>query len=272
MIYLKAIVLAIVEGVTEFLPVSSTGHLILVEEFLNLSGDGDFWNTFTITIQFPAIVSVLVYFWKDLWPYGATGERREQILALWAKVCLALMPAVVLGLFFGDYLEERFYSPVPVAVALLIGGIVLIAVERMARDVSIEDVADITFKIALAIGLFQCIAMIPGTSRSAATIIGAMLLGASRPVAAEFSFFLAIPTMFAATVYSIAKSGLAFKGEQWAVLGIGWVVSFIVAYAVIAALMQYIRQRSFAAFGYYRIALALAVLAAWKVGWIDGSG
>ena len=174
MIYLKAVILAIVEGVTEFLPISSTGHLILVEELLGLSEDADFWNTFTITIQFPAIISVLVYFWKDLWPYGATGERRQRMFELWAKVFVALVPAVVLGFFFADHLEALFFAPVPVAITLFLGGIVLIAVERIIRNATIEDVADITFKIALAIGFFQCLAMIPGTSRSGATIIGAM--------------------------------------------------------------------------------------------------
>ncbi len=268
MIYLKAVLLAVVEGVTEFLPVSSTGHLILLEEFLLLSDDADFRNVFTVIIQLPAILSVLIYFWKDLWPFASSGERRQEVYTLWAKILVAVVPVLIIGFLVHDYLAARLFAPLPVAVALFVGGVVLILVERLKHETTIESVTDITFRVALIIGFIQCLAMIPGTSRSAATIIGAILLGASRPAAAEFSFFLALPTMVAATGYSLAKSGLDFTAEQWSVLAVGSIVSFAVAYGVIAALMRYIRSHSFAVFGYYRIALASVVIIAWQMGWI----
>lgn len=268
MIYLKAVLLAFVEGVTEFLPISSTGHLILIDELLVLSDDVDFGNEFTVIIQLPAIASVMVYFWKDLWPFGSSDERRRELCQLWAKILVAVLPALIIGFFAHDYIKAHLFAPVPIASALLLGGVILIFVERIKHRVTMTLVTDITFRTALAIGVFQCFAMIPGTSRSAATIIGAILLGASRPAAAEFSFFLAIPTMIAATVYSLAKSGLDFTTEQWLVLALGSLVSFGVAYGVIAGFMRYIRSHSFAAFGYYRIALALIVIAALRLGWI----
>ena len=268
MIYLKAVLLAIVEGVTEFLPVSSTGHLILLEEFLLLSSDADFRNSFTVIIQLPAILSVLVYFWKDLWPFASAGERRQEVYALWSKILVAVVPVLIIGFLVHDYLEARLFAPLPVALALFVGGVVLIVVERFKHQTTIELVTDITFRMALIIGFIQCLALIPGTSRSAATIIGAILLGASRPAAAEFSFFLALPTMAAATAYSLMKSGLDFTAEQWSVLALASIVSFAVAYSVIAALMRYIRRHSFAVFGYYRIALAAIVITALQLGWI----
>ncbi len=268
MIYLNAVLLAIVEGITEFLPVSSTAHLILLEKFLPLSDDADFRRTFNVIIQLSAILSVLVYFWKDLWPFGSTGERRQEVYTLWTKILVAVVPVLVIGFLVHDYLEARLFAPLPIAVALFVGGVVLIVVERFKHRTTIESVAEITFRMALIIGFIQCLAMIPGTSRSAATIVAAMFLGASRPAAAEFSFFLAIPTMVAATAYSLMKSGLDFTTEQWSVLALASIVSFAVAYGVIAALMRYIRHHSFAVFGYYRIVLASVVLIAWQMGWI----
>ncbi|MDK1021817.1 MAG: undecaprenyl-diphosphate phosphatase [Candidatus Hydrogenedentes bacterium] len=266
MIYLKAVLLAFVEGVTEFLPISSTGHLILIDEFLVLSDDVGFRNEFTVIVQLPAIASVLVYFWKDLWPFGSSDERRHELCQLWAKILVAVLPALVIGFFAHDYIVAHLFSPLPVALALFLGGVILIFVERIKHRVTMNLVTDITFRMALVIGLIQCFAMIPGTSRSAVTIIGAILLGASRPAAAEFSFFLAIPTMIAATAYSLAKSGLDFTTEQWLVLAVASLVSFGVAYGAIAAFMRYIRHRSFAVFGYYRIVLALLVIMAWRFG------
>jgi len=265
----KAVVLAVVEGATEFLPVSSTGHLILVEAFVDLTGDESFNNTFLIAIQLPAILAVLVYFWEHLWPFERTGAPRRDLFVLWGKITLAVLPALMLGPFLNDFIAAHLFAPVPVAVALVVGGIVLIAVERRRHTVRYEDVSQIDVRTALWIGVFQCLAMIPGTSRSAATIIGAMLLGTSRPAAAEFSFFLAIPTLLAATVYSLATSGTAITADQWGLLGVGSLVSFLVAYVAIAAFMQYIRRRSFAAFGYYRIVLGGAVLIATWLGWLS---
>jgi undecaprenyl-diphosphatase len=267
--YLKAVLLAIVEGATEFLPVSSTGHLILVESFIDLTPDESFNKAFMIVIQLPAILAVLVYFRRDLWPFESTGALRRDRFVLWGKVFVAVLPALALGPFLDDFLEARLFAPVPVAIALLVGGVILIAVERRTHTTRFETVPSIPLLTALYIGLFQCLAMIPGTSRSAATIVGAMVLGASRPAAAEFSFFLAVPTLFAATVYSLFKHGLAFSGQEWGLLAVGSAVSFLVAYAAIVAFMTYIRRRSFAAFGIYRIVLAGIVLAAAMFGWIN---
>lgn len=265
----KAVLLAIVEGATEFLPISSTGHLILAEAFIELSSDEAFNNAFLIVIQLPAIAAVLVYFWRDLWPFARTGERRRDLFTLWGKIIVAVLPAVALGPFLNDFLEEHLFAPIPVAVALFVGGLILVVAERFQRRVAYEHVTDLTWPVAFYVGVFQCLAMIPGTSRSGATIVGAMLLGASRPAAAEFSFFLAIPTLFAATVYSLWQHGMAFTGDQWTLLSVGSVVSFLVAYAVIAAFMSYVRRRSFAAFGYYRMVLAALVFLAALLGWIN---
>jgi undecaprenyl-diphosphatase len=262
MIYLKSIVLAIVEGLTEFIPVSSTGHLILVEAVVKLSSDESFNVAFMVIIQLPAILAVIVYFRNDIWPFTADPHERARRFRLWGRIALAVVPALILGSLFADYLEERLFHPFPVACALAAGGVMLILLERLRKNVRFETVHDIPLLSAVFIGLFQCFAMFPGTSRSASSIIGGMLLGASRPAAAEFSFFLAIPTMLAATGYTLAKHGLGFTGEQWAVIAVGSVVSFFVAWASIAFLMSFIRRHSFALFGYYRIVLAGVVLAA----------
>ena len=267
--YINAVILAIVEGATEFLPVSSTGHLILAEEFFPLTTDESFNNAFIIMIQLPAIAAVVLYFWRDLWPWSTSGQKRIDMYRMWLKIGVAFAPAVVLGLAFADTLDRYLLAPLPVGIALLAGGIVLIAVEKIGHREKVSSVADFTFKMAFIIGLFQCLAMFPGTSRSAATIIGALLLGASRPAAAEFSFFLAIPTMAGATGLTIVKKGLAFTPSEWSLLAVGSVVSFGVAYFVIGAFMSYVKRKNFTIFGYYRIALAGAVfllLALGKIG------
>lgn len=259
--YLKAIVLALVEGITEFLPISSTGHLILVEDFIQLGQDPAFADAFLVIIQLPAILSVLVYFWQDLWPWHKNSKHAPaQTLRLWMRVAIAFIPAAVFGLLFDDILEAWLFHSFPVACALILGGIILILIERRDHSQGIESVHDLSIKHALGIGFFQCLALFPGTSRSAATIIGGLLLGANRAVAAEFSFFLAIPTMIAATSYTLMKRGLDFTNEQWILLGLGSAVSFIVAYASIAFLMNFIKRHSFTAFGVYRIFLGGLVL------------
>lgn len=260
LIYIKAVLLAVVEGVTEFLPISSTGHLIIVEELLSLSSDTAFADAFLVMIQFPAILSVVVYFWTDLWPFSGTVDDRRASVVLWSKIFVAVIPAVIFGLLLDDVIEAHLFRPIPVAVALFVGGIVLIVIERRTSTERFPSVLDIGYGVALLIGLFQCLALIPGTSRSAATIIGAMLLGASRTVAAEFSFFLAIPTMLGATAYKAFDHGLAFTQEQWGVLAVGSLTSFVVAYCVIAWLMRFIQNHKFTSFGYYRIGLAIIVL------------
>ena len=257
--YINAIILAVVEGVTEFLPVSSTGHLILAESWLNFGNDETFIKSFIVIIQLPAILSVCVYFWSTLWPVKA-GKLDQKTLTLWTKVFIAFLPAVVLGLLLDDYIESLLGEPWVVAVALIVGGIIILLVERRKHHVVTDTIEALTIKQALALGFFQCLAMIPGTSRSGATIVGGLLLGTSRSVAAEFTFFLAIPTMTAATGYTIMKNGIAFTGHQWVLILIGSVVSFVVAYAVIAWLMTYIRKHSFSAFGVYRIVLGAIVL------------
>jgi len=269
-VYIKALVLAAVEGITEFLPISSTGHLILVERGLQLTDDPTFNMAFIVIIQLPAILSVVIYFWKDLSPFVPEADDRRQKLTLWVKILVAFIPAVLLGPLVNDFLEVHLLAPVPVSIALLVGGIILIMIESQPREPTVSSVAEITFKTALIIGLFQCLAMLPGTSRSAATIIGAMLLGTSRPVAAKFSFFLAIPTMLGATVFTLVKNGLDFTAQEWTILTVGSVASFIVAYAVIAVFMGYIRRGSFAVFGYYRIALAAIVLTFYFLHWLNG--
>lgn len=268
LVYLKAFVLAVVEGATEFLPVSSTGHLILVEAFITLSDDVAFNAAFMVMIQLPAVLSVALYFRGDLFAWGRPAEERAGLGKLWTKIFIAFAPVVVVGPFVNDFLEARLFAPVPVAVALLVGGIILIVIEYRERRPVFEKVSDIPYGVAFVIGLVQCVSMIPGTSRSAATIVGAMLLGASRPAAAEFSFFLAIPTMLGAFVFKMIQGGVSFTGEQWAILGVGSVVSFAVAYAVIAAFMAYVRRHSFIVFGYYRIALAVCVLGLLLLGYL----
>ena len=256
---INAVILGIIEGLTEFLPISSTGHLILLEDFFALTGSIGFRQTFMITIQLPAILAVVLYFWKRLWPFQQEREFSE-ICTLWFKIGVAFLPAVVLGVLFSDLIETWLFGSLSVAIALIAGGIVILAIERARLTPKHTTVNDINLKTAFCIGLFQCLAMIPGTSRSAATIIGAMLLGANRQAAAEFSFFLAIPTMFGATTYKTVKTGLHLENREWFLILLGGLVSFITAYIVVAVFMNYIRRHSFTPFGYYRIVLGILIL------------
>jgi undecaprenyl-diphosphatase len=261
-IFLKAIILALVEGATEFLPVSSTGHLILVERFLKLSPDTDFNNAFMVLIQFPAILSVVLYFWKSISPFVSEPAVRAERVTLWTRMFIALLPAVVLGVLFANKIDKLLFSPLPVTIALIFGGLVLVFMERVFKDFEVHRLEDVSTKRSFLIGLAQCLAMVPGTSRSGASIFGAMLLKVDRKTAAEFSFVLAIPTMAAATGYKLFEHGMGFTGEQWAVLAVGSLVSFLAAYASIVLLMGYIQKHSFAAFGWYRVVLGLVMLVA----------
>ncbi|HOT43837.1 MAG TPA: undecaprenyl-diphosphate phosphatase [Spirochaetota bacterium] len=256
----KSIILGVVEGVTEFLPISSTGHLIIINRFIDFTGP--FAKAFDVVIQLGAILSVVVYFWKRLIPFGPhlAPEKRRDVWDLWKKTIVGVIPALVLGALFGGIIKEYLFNPITVSIALIAGGIVLIYLEGRHKLAEITSVASLGYGKALAIGLIQCLAMVPGTSRSAATIIGAMFLGASRVVAAEFSFFLAIPTMCAASAYSLLKVGRMLTPDELIVLGVGFAVSFIVALAVIAGFMKFISRRDFRPFGYYRIVLGAAVL------------
>lgn len=265
MTLIKVIILGIVEGATEFLPVSSTGHLILLERWMPLKGSPGFAETFMIVIQLPAILAVVVYFWERLYPFHRNADTRSACW-LWVKIIVAFYPAALLGVLLGDSIETWFFNPFSIAVALIAGGLVLLYLEAAPRDARVERAVDIGLGMALGIGLFQCLAMIPGTSRSAATIIGAILLGASRPAAAEFSFFLAVPTMLGATAYKTFKTGLNLALGEWVLIMVGGAVAFVTAYVVVGAFMNYIRQNSFRPFGKYRIVLGLFILLLLLVG------
>ena len=269
---LKAILFGIVEGITEWLPVSSTGHLILLDEFVKLKVSEEFFEMFQVVIQLGAILAVLVLFFHKLNPFSRKkgSVEKGQTWKLWAKVVVAVIPSAVLGLLLDDWMDEKLYNFVVVAIALIIYGVAFILVERQNKlaKAKIQNVHQIDYRTALLIGAFQCLSLIPGTSRSGSTILGGILLGVSRPAAAEFSFFLAIPTMLGASGLKIAKFGYeCLKGEapypnttEIVVLIVGCVVSFAVSMAVIRALMEYVRKRSFSAFGIYRIALGILVL------------
>lgn len=260
--FIKVFILGIVEGITEFLPISSTGHLILVQQFISLEPER-FANAFSVIIQLGAILSVVVLYFKKLNPFDRdlSPAQRQNTFILWSKVIIAVLPATVLGLLFDDLIDKYLFKPLPVAVTLIVWGLVIILIEkRSPSSFKFNSIYEISYKTAFLIGLFQCLAMIPGTSRSAATIIGAMLLGTSRTTAAEFSFFLAIPTMLGATLLKVIKVGLAFSGFQWALILFGSVVSFVVALLVIKKLMLYIQKHNFSLFGYYRIVLGTVML------------
>jgi len=256
---IKVIILGLVEGLTEFIPVSSTGHLILLEQLFTLSGSPGFRETFMIVIQLPAILAVVLYFWPQLWPFQQKVNTFETCV-LWFKIGIAFLPAAILGALLDDLIETWLFGATTVAIALIVGGLIILGIERSHLTPRYEKTNDIGWGTALGIGLFQCLAMIPGTSRSAATIIGAMLLGANRRAAAEFSFFLAIPTMLGATAYKTVKTGLHLEIREWALITLGGLVSFITAYIVVALFMNYIRRRSFTPFGYYRIVLGIIML------------
>ncbi len=257
------VVLGIIEGITEFLPISSTGHLIIANQFFHL--ESNFREMFDVVIQFGAILSVIVYFRGRIIPFykNQTNHQKGEILKLWNKTAVGVIPALIAGFLLGHKIKELLFDPVTVAIALILGGVILIWIEGRNRISVIKDISELSYGHALIIGLFQCLAMVPGTSRSAATIIGAMLMGTSRKVAAEFSFFLAIPTMLAASTYSLVASGFILTITQWQVLAVGFVVSFLVAWGVIAIFIDYISKRDFKAFGYYRIVLGLFILIAY---------
>ncbi len=260
LLYLQAAILGIVQGITEFLPISSTGHMIIVDEFIRL--ENSFKEMFFVVIQLGSILAVLVYFHKKLFPLQALKDEklRRSTFLLWCKAAVGVIPAIVIGGLFGSKIQHFLYNTVTVAAALLVGGIALLWIESVHRKVTVTGIDNLSFGKALAIGVIQCLAMIPGTSRSAATILGSLLLGASREVAVEYSFFLAIPTMFAASAYSLWKGGAVLSVSQWIATGIGFLVSFFVAWGVIAFFMEYIRRKDFKVFGWYRIVLGLILL------------
>lgn len=267
---LKVIVLGIVEGITEWLPISSTGHLIIVNEFLKLKASDAFVEMFNVVIQLGAILAVIVLYFKRLWPIDKKKDSKglewnKDKLILWAKILVACVPAGIIGILFDDKIDEIFYNPYVVSVTLIIYGVafILIEIRNRNREFKITDVKAMTFKTALIIGLFQVLALIPGTSRSGATIVGAMLIGTSRTAAAEFTFFLAIPVMAGASLVKILKfvsDGTGFTQNELYMLLIGMLVAYLVSMLVIKFLMSYIRKHDFKPFGVYRIILGIAVL------------
>lgn len=286
---LKVIFLGIVEGITEWLPISSTGHMILVDEFIQLNVSEEFMKMFLVVIQLGAILAVVVLYFKKLWPFVYRDEVHmpkplrnqgffsrlwdrclfvwykfcdEDKFQLWFKIAFACLPAMIVGLFFDDFIEEHFNNWFVVSLTLIIYGILFIWIENssVSQHPKVKKLSSLNYRIALAIGLFQVLAVIPGTSRSGATILGGMLVGTSRLVATEFTFYLAIPVMFGASLLKVAKFGLVFTGQELLILGVGMFVAFIVSIIAIKFLLGYIKKNDFKVFGYYRIVLGLIVL------------
>ena len=261
---LKVVLFGIVEGYTEWLPISSTGHLILLENIIHLDQPEEFWNVFKVVIQLGAILAVVVLYWDKLWPFSVkkSSQEKADTWMMWFKVVIACIPAAVVGLPLDDILDKYLSTPTVIAATLIIYGILFIVLERYnaGRDFPINRMSRLSFKTAVLIGAFQCLSLIPGTSRSGSTILGAMILGCSRPVAAEFSFFLGIPVMFGASLLKIVKHGFGFTGEQVFILIFGMLISFLVAVFAINFLMKYIRKHDFRVFGWYRIVLGIIVL------------
>ena len=273
--FLKAVLFGIVEGVTEWLPISSTGHMILLDEFVKLDVTPEFWEMFLVVIQLGAILAVVVLFWKQIWPFGkksnahpAAGSGflsycKKDIWTMWFKILAACVPAAVVGLLFDEFFESLFYNGVCVAIALIVFGVGFILIENKNKGAKpkINSLSEITYQTALIIGLFQLIAAIfPGTSRSGATILGALLIGVSRTVAAEFTFFLAIPVMLGASLLKLVKFGFSFTENELMILVAGMVTAFLVSVIVIRFLMGYIKKHDFKVFGWYRIVLGIFVL------------
>lgn len=264
---IKAIIFGIVEGITEWLPISSTGHMIILDDFIKLDCTEEFMEMFLVVIQLGAILAVVWLFWNKIFPFQFKDRQKPVIeqkkIVLWCKIIVACIPAAVVGILFDDVFEALFYHALPVAIALIVFGIAFILIERgnESQRPRIREMEDIDFKTALIIGMFQLIAAVfPGTSRSGATIVGALLVGVSRTAASEFTFCLAIPVMFGASLLKILKFGLSFTGMEAAILIVGMLVAFIVSVFVIRLLMDYIKRHDFQVFGWYRIILGMVVI------------
>ncbi|HAX58943.1 MAG TPA: undecaprenyl-diphosphatase [Eubacterium sp.] len=268
--YLKVIILGIVEGITEWLPISSTGHLILVDEFMKLNMSDAFKEMFDVLVQLGAILAVVVIYFKKLLPVDMVKKEdnskkpawNKDKLILWCKILVACLPAAIIGLPFNDKIDEFFYNAPTVAIMLIVYGIAFIIVEKLhkGKEFKINDISSITFKTAALIGIFQVLALIPGTSRSGATIVGAMIIGVGRTAAAEFTFYLAIPVMFGASLLKLIKFGFAFTTAEAAALILGMIAAFVVSIIAIRFLMGYIKKHDFTVFGWYRIVLGILVL------------
>lgn len=264
---LKVIFLGIVEGITEWLPISSTGHMLLVDEFLSLNMSEEFKEMFFVVIQLGAILAVVVLFWNKMFPFQFKDKQqpviKKETFFLWFKVIVACIPAGVMGVLFDDYLDTYLHTALVIAIMLIFYGVLFIVIEKWnkKRTPLTETLEDIGYKTAFIIGVFQVLSLIPGTSRSGATIIGALLIGVSRVAAAEFTFFLAVPTMLGASAFKLLKFGFNFKGQELFVLILGMVVAFAVSVLVIKFLMSFIKKHDFAVFGWYRIVLGAIIVA-----------
>ena len=265
--FLKVIFLGVIEGITEWLPISSTGHMLLVDEFLQLNASDEFKEMFFVVIQLGAILAVVLLFWKKMWPFRLGENKRtvvvrKKVFSVWFKVALACVPGAIVTLLFDDFIEAHLHTPFVIAAALIVYGVAFIVVEKhnRTRKPSIRKLSEIDYKTALLIGLFQVLSIIPGTSRSGATIIGALIIGVSRTAGAQFTFFLAVPVMFGLSFIKLLKFGLAFTGTELAILLVGSVSAFLVSLFVIKYLMSYIKKHDFTVFGWYRIALGIVVI------------
>ncbi len=273
---LAVIVLGIVEGITEWLPISSTGHMLLIYELFNINESDPFWSMFLVVIQLGAILAVVLLFWNKLWPFHKVDQEEVGIykvisrskLIMWLKIAVSTLPAMVVGLTIDDWIEERFYNYVTVALMLIVYGILFIIVENRnkGKRAQVRRISEITWQLALIIGLFQALAIIPGTSRSGATILGGILFGMSRGLASEYTFFLAIPTMFGASLLKLLKFGGGFTGAQIFYLVLGMVIAFAVSIFAIKFLLKYIKSHDFKVFGWYRIVLGIVVLLIFAIG------
>ena len=264
---LKAILFGIVEGITEWLPISSTGHMILLDEFIHLNVSEEFYKLFEVVIHLGAILAVVIIYFKTIcpWGFGKTKEDTKETLNLWGKILVACIPAAIIGILFDDWLDEHLYNGIVVALALIVYGIAFIVIESKnigSRDT--KKLSDITYKQAVSVGAFQLLSLVPGTSRSGSTILGGLAVGLERSTASKFTFFLAIPVMAGASLLKllkyIMKVGFVFNANELIILGVGCLVSFIVSILVIRFLMNYIRKHDFKVFGYYRIVLGIIVL------------
>lgn len=263
--FVKVVIIGIVEGVTEWLPISSTGHMILVNEFIQLNVTAAFWEMFRVVIQLGAILAVVFIFWHKIFPFSLKrGEIhiKKDIFTLWFKIIVAAIPAAVIGLPLDDWMDEHLYNYQVVAIALIVYGIWFIFLEQRneRQDFKIKDVSQLSYKTALGIGFFQVLSLVPGTSRSGSTIIGGMLLGTSRTVAAEFTFYLAIPVMFGASLLKLLKFGFVFSAVELMLMLVGMITAFLVSLFSIRFLMRYVKTHDFRLFGIYRIALGIVVL------------
>lgn len=263
---LKVVFLGIVEGITEWLPISSTGHMLLVDEFIKMNVSDEFKEMFFVVIQLGAILAVVMLYWEKMWPFQFTDKKqsyiKKDIFNMWFKVVVACIPGAVVTILFDDYIEAHLHTPLVISLALIVYGVAFIVIENWnkKRTPKVEALADITYKTAFMIGMFQVLSIIPGTSRSGATIIGALLIGVSRVAAAEFTFFLAVPVMLGLSLLKVIKFGFAFTSAELIILIVGVVVAFAVSVFVIKFLMSYIKKHDFKVFGIYRIILGVVVM------------